>query len=256
MPDRDDTELGPLAPGGQDSGASGPPPLSPSPMSREGRRLPIVTIGAVMAAGLIGVAIGQILPDKPPAQAPAAAPATASPVGAGAQDKGVQVQVETRERDATPPAPPTPMPTVPPQPNTARSAVTPPAPAPTAQADPAEPAPQPATRRTSSSPPADPACAYAAGDPASGCSDPEFIEADRALYAAYQAARRAGVPARDLRADQADWRDASEEAAARSKAALLAAYRERTELVWGMVQAWQDGAEADDDFAPPRFGRR
>jgi hypothetical protein len=101
---------------------------------------------------------------------------------------------------------------------------------------------------------ADPACAFRAADPASGCGDPDFIEIDRELYAAYEEARRAGVPSRDLRADQRDWRIVGADAAERSRAALLGAYRARIDQVWEMVEDATAGRRANRTPPPDSGG--
>ena len=117
----------------------------------------------------------------------------------------------------------------------------------------APPAPAPTKPRAVSPEPVDLACAYAAADPASGCTDPQFIEADRELYAAYQAARRAGVPARELRDDQQDWRVTAAAAADESRAALVEAYRGRVQQVWAMVDQWDERGRFDPRSERPRF---
>jgi uncharacterized protein YecT (DUF1311 family) len=231
-------ELGPLASTTADGEAhagepaADMPPLQPASEAPARRRIPITMIGAVAAAGLVGITVGLALAPGVRTPAPTAPPADQ-----------MQVLVETKP-DPTPAVGP-PMPTLqglpPAAPAAARPAVTPPPVAPPPVAAPVSSRP----------PPADMACAYAAADPASGCGDPDLIEADRELYAAYQAARRAGLPPRDLRADQENWRDAGADAAGQSRAALLGAYRERTEAVWAMIDEWDRRGQNDD----PRLGR-
>jgi uncharacterized protein YecT (DUF1311 family) len=61
------------------------------------------------------------------------------------------------------------------------------------------------------------------------CSDPRLAEADRRMNRAYQAALAAGAPQEDLRYEQADWLAIREDAARRSKRAVMNIYEQRTE---------------------------
>ena len=232
-------ELGPLA----ISGADSPSPAvedhsttSLAPEAPAGRRLPITMIGVAAAAGLLGVTVGLAL--APGSRTPA-------PVASAPAADQVKVLVETKPAPTPQVGPP--MPTLQGLPAAAPAS-------PAKAATPPKVAPEPAPPSVAVAPPAprpnpvDMACAYAAADPASGCRDPELIEIDRELYAAYQAARRVGVPLRELRDDQEDWRVASAAAAAESRAALLDAYRGRVEQVWSLVEQWDRRGER-------RFGR-
>ncbi len=235
-------DLGPLAAstiGPPSGGETDLPPLQAA-SAPPGRRFPFAVIGAVAAAGIVGVTVGLAL-----------APAMRTSV-ASAPDQ-MQVLVETK---------PTPTPSIGPPMPTLQGLPPPAAPAPRVQtAPPAEtPSPAPAARPVAAqvatppvthTDPADLACAYAASDPASGCADQDIVAIDRELYAAYQAARRVGVPNDELREDQQDWRVASAAAVDESRAALLDAYRGRVRQVWAMVEEWDDQDRYDDR----RFGR-
>jgi uncharacterized protein YecT (DUF1311 family) len=59
------------------------------------------------------------------------------------------------------------------------------------------------------------------------CADPGLAALDRRMARAYGEAMAAGAPMDDLRADQADWRAAREDAAERSPAAIAQVYNER-----------------------------
>lgn len=59
------------------------------------------------------------------------------------------------------------------------------------------------------------------------CADPGLAALDRRMARAYGQALAAGAPAGDLRADQADWRAAREDAAERSPGAVAQVYDER-----------------------------
>lgn len=232
-------ELGPLAVSGADAPSPAADHLSTSNLAPEapaGRRPPITLIGVAAAAGLLGVMVGLAL---------ASGARTPAPVASAPAADQVKVLVETK---------PAPTPEVgPPMPTLQGLPAAAPAPSPKTAPRP-KVAPQPAPPSVAAAPPAprpdpvDMACAYAAADPASGCRDPDLIEVDRELYAAYQAARRVGVPQRELRDDQEDWRVASAAAAAESRAALLDAYRGRVEQVWSLVEQW-------DRRGDRRFGR-
>ncbi|HEY8615302.1 lysozyme inhibitor LprI family protein [Phenylobacterium sp.] len=59
------------------------------------------------------------------------------------------------------------------------------------------------------------------------CSDPELAAADRRLARAYNRAVAAGIPARELRAEQDDWLSIREQAARRSPRAVASVYEQR-----------------------------
>jgi uncharacterized protein len=61
------------------------------------------------------------------------------------------------------------------------------------------------------------------------CSDPRLAEADRRMSRAYEAALAAGAQQEDLRSEQADWLSIREDAARRSKRAVMNIYEQRTE---------------------------
>lgn len=219
--------------------------VEPATPARERGGPNLLLIGGLAAATLVGVGIGVAAPhlfgSKPARTVAVDAPSAT----------GVEVQVDTVHTAPIPDGETTVMPTVPPgAPDVPPQLAQPPQ----RPADPPAVEPPPerdfiadlADERANDLEPADMACAYSAANPASGCTDRELIRADRALSEAYRAAGRAGVPQRVLRDDARDWRDVSEDAANRSRAALLDAYRARTEDVWAMA----------DEAAGGRFGRR
>jgi hypothetical protein len=241
--------LGPLTPQAAEPAAGldpGPDLDLPPPVpSTPGRRLSGAPAAGLAAALVVGVGIGLAAPQV--FRALGAPPPEASP-------SSPQLQVKVA---AAPPAPSRPAPPAAASPPPAPAAAPAAPAAPAAQAPPAPPAPaEPDLLETlaeSRSRQADPACAFAAADPANGCEDADLIEADRALAAAYRAARRAGVPARALRAREADWRAIGAEAAERSRNALLDAYRNQADDLWAMAEAQ---GSADGEWGAPRYGRR
>ncbi|WP_395674523.1 lysozyme inhibitor LprI family protein [Phenylobacterium sp.] len=60
------------------------------------------------------------------------------------------------------------------------------------------------------------------------CADPDLAAADRRLSRAYERAIDAGVPRRELRAEQDDWLAIREDAARRSPDAVASIYEQRT----------------------------
>ena len=75
--------------------------------------------------------------------------------------------------------------------------------------------------------------------------------ANQALTLAFQAARRSGVSADELRAEQDEWEQVQAAAAGRSRGALLQAYRERI----GMLRELAEAALDDAPPARPAYGQ-
>lgn len=94
-----------------------------------------------------------------------------------------------------------------------------------------------------------PACPGAAEGP---CLDPDLLAANRALDEAFRAARRAGVPAGELRAERDDWQGVQAGAASRSRAALLSAYRDRIAELRELAEAALDPGEPEAPREPGR----
>ena len=73
------------------------------------------------------------------------------------------------------------------------------------------------------------------------CGDPSLAEADRRLARAFRGATEAGVPYRQLRAEQDDWLSIREAAARRSPEAVASIYDQRIEELEAMAQdEWEE----------------
>ncbi|HTI66937.1 MAG TPA: hypothetical protein VL460_05240 [Caulobacteraceae bacterium] len=72
---------------------------------------------------------------------------------------------------------------------------------------------------------------------------------------AYDHARGVGVPARDLRADQLDWREIRDSAAQLSRDDLLRAYADRIQEVWDLADSWMEATGGPGSGLGRRNGR-
>jgi len=243
------------------SGAS-PPPRSEAarPAHKRGPSRALLLGGVAAALGL-GLIFGVLArPELVTGDAPAAAPQVSTPTAADLPAADPQLAVEVAPPAAAPDAAADvgPLPVLRPE---ARTPAAPPpaaAPAPSPRFEAATPAPRaapsppvarPATPAPTAPAPAQ-APAYAQDDgprPSFDCryarsrsermvcSDDRLAAADRRLARAYERAVAAGVPPRELRADQDDWLSIREDAARYGRGAVGNVYEQRIQELEDMA---------------------
>lgn len=202
-------------------------PAQPERRPQGGRKLPALLVAGgalvLVAGGLAGVLLRET-PDR--------RPAAEQPLARSTQTVPVEVVAP----------PPSPVPA-----STGLLQVLPPQGAASARLEgpqgvPAFPVARPAPARVDAAPVGDPSAAAYASAPSGPrpappcygsraermvCADADLRRQDERMQAAYEEALEAGVPERDLRDEQADWREIREDAANDSRDAVASIYRQR-----------------------------